>query len=80
MLPESVITDLLAQRAMIRQLHDADLAADFGSVWLLYAFARKALKSPFSDQRLISDILAGLIAITSTQNGMRKSRNVSLIF
>jgi integron integrase len=41
-LPESVIADVLAQREMVRRLHDQDLAAGFGSVWLPYAFARKS--------------------------------------
>lgn len=41
-LPDSVIEDVLAQKEMVRRLHDADLAAGFGSVWLPYAFARKA--------------------------------------
>lgn len=46
-LPESVIADLLAQKEMVRRLHDADLADGFGSVWLPYAFARKAPNAAF---------------------------------
>ncbi len=46
-LPESVIADVLAQKEMVRRLHDADLAAGFGSVWLPYAFARKAPKAAY---------------------------------
>ncbi|MFN9718526.1 MAG: integron integrase [Planctomycetota bacterium] len=41
-LPESVVADVLAQIEVVRRLHDADLSAGFGSVWLPYAFARKA--------------------------------------
>ena len=39
-LPESVIADVLAQKEMVRRLHDAELADGFGSVWLPYAFER----------------------------------------
>ncbi len=37
-LPESVIADVLAQKEMVRRLHDVDRADGFGSVWLPYAF------------------------------------------
>jgi len=46
-MPDSVIADLLAQKEMVRRLHDADLEAGFGSVWLPYAFARKAPNAAF---------------------------------
>ena len=41
-LPESVIEPLRRQLESVKQLHEQDLAAGFGSVWLPYAFARKS--------------------------------------
>jgi integron integrase len=41
-LPECVLEPLRLQLASVRQLHEQDLAAGYGSVWLPYAFARKS--------------------------------------
>jgi integron integrase len=47
MLPEAVIQPLQAHLGRVRRLHERDLAAGFGEVWLPHALARKYPRAGF---------------------------------